>query len=85
MVPNEDELLKGVVEFLPCRELSEEEKREKAEQRRKILEATKTCATVVDGRQEAFTLFFQNIYESNEPKSSHPEKPQEFCGRQAHD
>lgn len=65
LVPNEDLLLEGKVEFLPARELTAEEKAAKAEQRRLVLEATRTCATVVDGKEQTFLLYFENVFEAN--------------------
>ena len=64
-VPNEDMLLEGKVEFLPARELTEEEKQKKKELRMKVLEATRTCSVVVDGKEQTFLLFFENIFEAN--------------------
>ncbi|QDZ19590.1 hypothetical protein HOP50_03g21080 [Chloropicon primus] len=62
---NEDLLKEGKVDFLPAKELTEEEKRLKKEMRQKVLEATRTCSTVVDGNQEEFLLFFQSVFEAN--------------------
>ena len=65
MLPDEELLKEGKVDFLPAKELTEEEKRLKHEHRMKILEATRECTTVVDGNQETFMLFYESIFEAN--------------------
>lgn len=65
MLPDEALLKEGKVDFLPAKELTEEEKRLKQEHRMKILEATRECTTVIDGNQETFMLFFESVFEAN--------------------
>jgi len=64
-VVNEDMLAEGKVDFLPAKELTEEEKQRKEEHKRRILEATKDCSTVIDGVKEDFTIFFESIFNAN--------------------
>ena len=64
-LPDEALLKEGKVDFLPARELTEEERRRKEEERQRVLEATRRCSTVVDGTDQPFMLFFENFFEAN--------------------
>jgi len=64
-IPDENMLAEGKIEFLPAKELTEEEKKAKEEARQRVLEATRTCSVTVDGKVEEFTIFYESMFDAN--------------------